>query len=203
MKVELIKITENPEKHIESCGRTCYKSTDKMTDKTTANFIKKIIKNGHESVLEHSSATFRVSGVSRALTHQLVRHRIGFSFSQQSQRFANQKNGFEIEFVTPHSIKNADNEFRHIYLSAMNHADEAYYMLIESGIPKEDARFVLPNACCTEIVVTMNFRAARNFLKLRLDEHAQWEIREMAHLILDFLYKHAPNVFEDLDFRFK
>ena len=187
MRVEILSITPNCEQVIEEAGRTCYKSPVGNPE-----IIKNWIKAGHESVIEHASATFRVSEVSRALTHQLVRHRIGFSYSQQSQRYVNED---EFGYVTPESIKNhEDGKVLDVYKDIMHTIQKAYKTFIEAGIKKEDARFLLPNACHTEIVVTMNFRAARNFLKLRLDKHAQWEIRQLANYILSILKHHAPNV---------
>lgn len=188
MKVEILSITPNAESLIEEAGRTCYQS--KIGDPT---IIQRWIKSGHHSMLEHASATFRVSEVSRALTHQLVRHRIGFSYSQQSQRYV-KEDGFG--FVIPDSIKNNE-DANPFFAEIMDMLQMAYNDLVQMGIPKEDARFVLPNACYTEIVVTMNFRAARNFFNLRLDKTAQWEIRQMANLMLDILKNHAPNCFYD------
>lgn len=188
MEIELISITPDPEFVIEEAGRTCYKS--KTGDPA---IIRKWIMAGHESVIEHASATFRISGVSRALTHQLVRHRIA-SYSQQSQRYVKES---EFDYVIPPSIKK-DKNLNNDYMWFMNCIQDMYNYLIDSGIKKEDARFILPNACCTEIVMTMNFREFRHFLKLRTNKSAQWEIREMANHILTVLYDHAPNVFFDL-----
>jgi len=194
MEVKIINETTNPEKTIEKCGRVCYKSDDKMTEESTGNFISKLIKSGHDSVLEHASITFEISGVSRALTHQLVRHRIGVSPSQQSQRYVKESN---FEYVFPKSIYE-NKTASLIYTQAMESIDAGYYDLIEQGIPKEDARMVLPNACCSRIAVTMNYRALRHFLKLRLDKHAQWEIRALANEMLELVMENAPNVFQDL-----
>lgn len=190
MKIELLSITPDAEKLIEEAGRTCYQSTP--GDPT---IIQRWIKAGHESMTEHACVTFRVSEVSRALTHQLVRHRIGFSYSQQSQRYVNE-DGFG--YVIPPSI--AENPAAvEQFINLMDKIQTYYALLREQGIKKEDARFVLPNACHTEIVVTMNFRAARNFFKLRLDKHAQWEIRQMAGYMLSILKQYAPNVFYDME----
>ena len=192
MRVELISITPNCEQVIEEAGRTCYKSPIGNPE-----IIKNWIKAGHESVIEHASATFRVSEVSRALTHQLVRHRIGFSYSQQSQRYVNED---EFGYVIPESIKNHEDEkVLDVYKDIMFTVQKAYKTFIEAGIKKEDARFLLPNACHTEIVVTMNFRAARNFFALRLHKTAQWEIRQLANYMLSILKHHAPNVFYDME----
>jgi thymidylate synthase (FAD) len=187
MKVELLSITPECEKLIEVAGRTCYQS-----EVGDPSIIQRWIKSGHESVIEHCSATFKVSEVSRALTHQLVRHRIGFSYSQQSQRYVKES---QFEYVIPASIVEADMVEQ--YMGFMYIVQEFYNTLTEKGVKKEDARFVLPNACYTEIVVTLNFRAARNFFKLRLDKHAQWEIRQMANFMLSLLKSKAPNCFYD------
>lgn len=191
MKVELIVITPDCERVIEEAGRTCYKS-----QVGNPTIIKNWINVGHESVIEHASATFRISEISRALTHQLVRHRIA-SYSQQSQRYVNE-NGFG--FIIPPTIENhEDDRLFKMYCDVMDTLQQTYEMFIANGVPKEDARFVLPNACHTEIVVSMNFRAMRNFFKLRLDSHAQWEIRWMANLMLKIVKDQAPNVFYDME----
>jgi len=191
MIVELISVTPDCERVIEEAGRTCYQS--KIGDPT---IIQRWIKSSHDSVIEHASATFRISEVSRALTHQLVRHRIA-SYSQQSQRYV-REDGFD--FVVPDSIKHHPNELAlSAYLALMEAIQNTYKAFIEDGIPKEDARFILPNSCHTEIVVTMNFRAMRNFFKLRLDKHSQWEIRLMAGFMLEMVKNLAPNVFYDME----
>lgn len=189
MDVKLLSITANAEKLIENAGRTAHLSTGENTEK----FIKMLIKKGHNSVLEHASATFRIKDVSRALTHQLVRHRLA-SYTQKSQRYVSEK---EFEYVEPESIK--ENKDAHIiFTEFMNGAKETYSKLKELGIRNEDARFVLPNAVCTEIVITANLREWRHILKLRSAADAQWEIREMAVRILKILKKHTPTVFFDL-----
>ena len=201
MNVELFTYTYTPEATIERAGRICYASTDKIvegsldpgnnTATSAGPFIKGLLNRGHDGPLEHASATIIASGVSRALTHQLVRHRIA-SYCQESQRYVKVK---EPEYVTPPSIK--EKEWQ-VFEDAMGNAWNTYNYLIERGIPAEDARFVLPNACCSKIAITMNFRSWRHFLKLRLDKHAQWEIRTMAGEIFKLLMGIAPNCFEDL-----
>ena len=198
MEIELLSITPDSEKLIERAGRTCYDTTDKTTDESAADFIKMLIGRGHESVLEHAVATFKITGVSRSLTHQLVRHRLA-SYSQRSQRYVSEEKGFR--FVIPTSIweKGKENDkIAKAYQQVMEHAFAVYLLLLEEGILKEDARFVLPNACHTEIVMTANFREWRHILKLRTKKNAQWEIREMANIILDILMERAPSVFSDL-----
>jgi len=191
MIVELISVTQDAERIIEEAGRTCYQSPP-----GNPKIIQAWIKAGHESMIEHASATFRVSEVSRALTHQLVRHRLA-SYSQQSQRYVNEQ---QFGYVTPDSIKNSDEHIQRMYTAAMVYLQTTYDLLRAADIPKEDARFVLPNACHTEIVITMNFREYRHFFKLRTDKHAQWEIRKMAGIMLQALKESAPNVFFDMEY---
>ena len=189
-KVELLHLTHNAEGLIEEAGRTCYQSEAK--EDSAGPFIRRLIKNGHTSMLEHATATFRLRGVSRSLTHQLVRHRL-CSFAQQSQRYVSQS---EPSFVTPESCR--DNK---VYLKAMLAAWAAYRELRDQGVPKEDARFVLPNACCSEIVVTANLREWRTIFTLRCDKHAQWEIRGACEEMLGILKGLCPNVFFDFEER--
>jgi thymidylate synthase (FAD) len=172
------------------------------------NSAKKI---GHWGVFEHAYFTVSVKGVSRALTHQLVRHRIA-SYSQQSQRHVSpnvlppESIKSEDWYVTPVSIRFNDiplfkdsDSFTPAslaYIAFMDDASTLYAELVKTGVSEEDARFVLPNACKTNIVITMNARSWLHFFKLRLDKHAQWEIREMAQAILDKLKMIAPIIFE-------
>ena len=190
MKVTLLACTQNPEELIEKATRTCYDS--KCNPDTRNEFLRGVMKRGHESVIEHASATFYVSGVSRALTHQLVRHRIA-SYSQVSQRYVKFDN---FKYVIPPEIE-GNKRAKQKFIDTMKVIRVAYENLVYLGIKAEDARFVLPNACETEITITMNFRALRNFFKLRLDSHAQWEIRELAKKMLELVKKEAPIIFED------
>ncbi len=157
-------------------------------------FIEMLIKTGHTSVLEHAVATFRVEGGSRSFTHQLVRHRIA-SFTQQSQRYV-EETGFK--YVFPPSIKN-NPESERLYRDFMENAKKIYMELRKLGIQKEDARFVLPNAVCSEIVISANFREWRHIIELRGHPSAQWEIREMAIEVLKVLKEKAPSVFCDFE----
>ena len=199
MTIELIASTPNPELVIANAARTCYDSKEKDLE-SSRKMIKAIVKSGHESCVEHATATFRLSDVSRVLTHELVRHRL-LSFSQRSQRYVKEN---EPNYVIPDVLvdDNTTNQkmllARDIFEKAMQSAWDAYSLLLNYGLKPEDARFVLPNACTTEIVVSGNFREYRNFLKLRLSPRAQWEIRKAAHIILDKLYEIAPSCFEDL-----
>lgn len=194
MKVTLIHITPNPEQVIEQAGRTAYKSQSKITGESAGKFIKMLIKLGHLSVLEHAVASFRVSGVSRALTHQLVRHRVA-SFTQQSQRYVSESN---FDYIIPDKIK--DNaEALKIFNQTMESVKDCYKDLIDLKIPKEDARFIIPNAVHTEIVITANLREYRHIFDLRCKGDAQWEIRRMAIEMLKTLKQNAPNVFFDYE----
>jgi thymidylate synthase (FAD) len=191
MTVSLIRVTENAERLIEEAGRTCYQSFDKADDTSHERLIKVLIKSGHDSVLEHAAATFVISGVSRALTHQLVRHRIA-SYSQKSQRYC--KEG-QFEYVIPDKLKELGGNTLDLYNKLMAEIQCTYDSLMQAGLKAEDARFVLPNACTTEIVVTMNFRALRHFFHERLAPTAQWEIRQVASEMYDLLTAVAPTVF--------
>lgn len=191
MKAELVTYTPNPEETIEKAARICYNSQCGDYEKRK-KFLTGLIKSGHTSTIEHASATFKFSEVSRALTHELCRHRL-FSFSQRSQRYCNE-DGFGI--VMPESLK--QNGYETEFNALMKEIEELYNDMVEDGIPKEDARYILPNACHTEIFVSGNFREWRHFLELRLSPRAQWEIRQLAHLVLNDLYKIAPIIFQDL-----
>ena len=194
MKIELLFITPNAEKLIETAGRTSYLSFDKQREGSEKKFIRMLIKRGHYSVLEHAYATFRISGVSRAFTHQLVRHRL-CSFTQQSQRHVDESN---FRCAEPPSIKNKV-EAHKIFNEFIEYARKTYIKLVEMNIPKEDARYVLPNAIESQIVVTANLREWRHIVELRGSPNAQWEIRRVAIEILKILKKHAPTIFEDFE----
>lgn len=151
------------------------------------------LRSGHESIIEHAVYTFEIKGVSRALTHQLVRHRIA-SYSQQSQRYVNM-DGFE--YVIPHSMENHPHFHRDVWEEHMESISEMYRELLDGGIPEEDARYILPNACTTNIIVTMNARELRHFFALRCCERAQWEIRELANKMLEICKEVSPTIFEN------
>lgn len=193
MKVEILAYTPNPEETIARAASTCYDSVPKELDKAR-KMIAAIIKSGHESCIEHSSATFEIDGISRVVTHELVRHRIGFAYSQRSQRYVDEANP---SYVIPEEIE-ANDMAKALFEDAMRYAWEKYKALQDLGFKNEMARYVLPNACCTKIVVTADFRAWRNFLKLRLSKRAQHEIRNLANVLLDKLIEIAPSCFEDL-----
>lgn len=152
--------------------------------------LESAVASGHESILEHAVYSFEIKGVSRALTHQLVRHRIA-SYSQQSQRYVNMN---EFDYVMPKSIEDNIDAYAKFY-QAMDMIDYTYILLKEMGIPEEDARYVLPNACTTNIIVTMNARQLRHFFALRCCERAQWEIRALANRMLRICKEVSPTIF--------
>ena len=152
--------------------------------------LKNIVEKGHGSVLEHCCFTFSIEGISRACSHQLVRHRVA-SYSQQSQRYVN---GEKFGYITPDKIKKMD-VLDEAYNNFMEEVQTFYKNLILAGIPKEDARYILPNATTTNIVVTMNARELLHFIGLRSSPRAQWEIRELAQEMLRQLQDVAPVIF--------
>lgn len=191
MKVELLAVTPDPERIIEIAARTCYQSEDKMVPEKLGQLLPKLIAMGHESPFEHAYATFRVTEVSRAMTHQLVRHRL-MAVSQKSQRYVGEGN---FSWVVPPSVppeKEAD------FNRDMESIRGMYAKWIGAGLKKEDARFVLPNACSTEIIVSANFREWRHIFKVRCHPRAQWEIRETCLAMLKELHRQAPHVFGDV-----
>jgi thymidylate synthase (FAD) len=165
-----------------------------MGEDTHKKFIRMIIRSGHHSVLEHAYATFRIKGGSRSFTHQLVRHRL-CAFSQQSQRYVDESN---FSVVMPKSIEN-NKEAKILFENFINNAKEVYIRIQSLGINREDARFVLPNAVESEIVISANFRELRHIFKERCSRAAQWEIREIALEMLKIMKGHAPTVFEDFE----
>ena len=200
MEVKMIAHTDAGESVCGVASKNCVSETmPELGDDDLLKSMKGAIKSGHESVLEHWSATFAVSGVSRALTHQLVRHRIA-SYSQQSQRYVDMG---KFEYVTPDSIsrRREGNVDPYFYLQEYEHLmdeiSKLYQGMIIGGIPEEDARYILPNACTTNIVVSMNARQLRHFFALRCCERAQKEIRELANKMLEECIKVAPNIFSD------
>ena len=198
MKVKLISFTKWPEETCTEAACVCYdkKFTDLEGATERDKYLMGVMNSGHLSVIEHANFTFLVEDVSRALTHQLVRHRIA-SYSQLSQRYVKMD---EPTYVTPPSIMNRMNgrvgDFpKEVFEVVMEKCWDAYNELIKMGIPAEDARFVLPNACTTSIAITMNARELLHFFSLRCCNRAQWEIREMAQYMLDICKQVAPTIF--------
>lgn len=195
MQVKLINNTPNPERTVAAAARLCYSAIgaealmEKFTREDEIKLLEKLISLGHLSPLEHASFTFAVEGISRALSHQLVRHRIA-SYSQQSQRYVLERN---FEYIIPPSIK-GNPEALAIFENTMSEIRASYQKLVEI-VPKEDARFVLPQAGETKIVFTFNARSLLNFFEHRLCQRAQWEIRRLARLMLIEVKKEAPVLF--------
>lgn len=175
---------------VEWAARTCHKSTGKLG--TNPKFIPLLIKSGHMSILEHSSVSIEVVGMSRAASLQLVRHRL-CSFSQESQRHVDPTVA-GMEFVTPPRVEACEAAVV-AYAEIMDKIEGAYRALVSLGIPKEDARFVLPNACATSLVVSGNWRVWIELLQKRLDAPAQWEIKELAQKVFKILGARYPSVF--------
>ena len=151
------------------------------------SLVKKVLSSGHHSTVEHCQFTFAISGVSRACTHQLVRHR-HMSFSQKSQRYVTEKG--EFEYVTPKTIENSD--LNEEYKSMMKTISDFYAKMVEAGIPAEDARAVLPNAATSSLVVSLNLRELMHLAQLRLCTNAQLEIRTLVRRICDAVIKEEP-----------
>lgn len=222
MKVELLRYTPDGEKLIASAAKLCYSSVGvddiekNLNEENTEKFLDMLMNLGHESPIEHISFTFGVEGVSRTLTHQLVRHRIA-SYSQQSQRYVKLD---QFEYVIPPSIEK-DEKAKKIFIEAMEKDQEYYNRITEllfekyfkeysnKGVTEkearqrsekkaiEDARYVFPNACETKIVFTMNSRSLLNFFKLRCCNRAQWEIRELATEMVRLVKRVYPNLFKN------
>jgi thymidylate synthase (FAD) len=197
VNVELLQCTPEPERTVALAARLCYSPSaigelrEDLSRKDVRGLVRKVLSMGHASVLEHVALTFGVEGISRAASHQLVRHRIA-SYSQQSQRYVSSSFGY----VTPPTVA-AKAALRREYDRHIAASARLYDRLARAGIPPEDARFVLPNATETKILVTMNARELRHFFALRTCRRAQWEIRDLALRMLEKARGHAPLLFED------
>ncbi|MEW6328491.1 MAG: FAD-dependent thymidylate synthase [Candidatus Micrarchaeota archaeon] len=198
MKVALISHTPNPDLICAAAARTTIKregaeeALRNLDAEGAAKTLRRVMGRGHLSVVEHASFTFAIDGISRACSHQLVRHRHA-SYTQQSQRYVKIDNE-AFPYVTPPSMKGKHREkFEKIIRSLARE----YRYFLDEGIPAEDARYILPNATCTNIVVTMNARELLNFFGLRCCMRAQWEIRELANRMLAEVKKVAPVIFEN------
>lgn len=207
MNVKLVSYTPNPDQVCDMACRTCtsVECPDISTAVNKTNALRKALDSGHESVAEHAVFTFQIEGISRACSHQLVRHRMA-SYSQQSQRYVTKN---EHSYVIPDKITECDkivwspifkeymnDSMEDIFIDLMDMCYTFYDFMIDNGIPMEDARYILPNACCTNITVTMNARELRHFFKLRLCKRAQWEIRELAESMYECVKNIAPVLFE-------
>jgi thymidylate synthase (FAD) len=199
MDVRLLSHTPDPERAIAAAARLCYAPVgaaellETMNESAVHKVLKVIITSGHTSALEHASYTFAIDGVSRALTHQLVRHRLA-SYNQQSQRYVSYAE--EPQFIVPPSVAEDPVSLKR-FKAANGAAFEAYRALLDAGVPAEDARYLLPNAMETKIVVTMNVRELLHFFELRCCNRAQWEIRELALVMLCLAEPTAPYIFFD------
>jgi len=195
LKVALISYTPDPELVVATAMRQSRYRGGVISLTLKSEDVKRLIslalKLGHLSVFEHISFTFAIEGISRACSHQFVRHRL-FAFTQQSQRYVKER---DFPFVVPETVKE-NPEAEKIFLKAMEYIAEAYDKL-SALVPIEDARFVLPNATETKIVATANARELMHFFSLRLDEHAQWEIRRMAYAMFQRVSEVAPNIFSE------
>lgn len=193
MFVNLTSHTANPLEVIYNAYRECYSAggVERADERKMVALIKKCMASGHLSPLEHVSFTFNVSGISRACSHQLVRHRIA-SYTQQSQRYVLAEN---FDYVVPPAIAK-NKAAKEVFNFGMWDAANNYKRLIDCGMAKEDARFLLPNAAATNITVTMNCRAMLHFFEERLCTRAQWEIRELASRMQVLCLQVLPVVFD-------
>ncbi|MHC5111974.1 MAG: FAD-dependent thymidylate synthase [Planctomycetota bacterium] len=195
----------------EIAGRLCYMSFRKPRPGGNSGYLGHIKEVGHGSVLEHAAWNFIITGVSRSFTHELVRHRAGFGYSQLSQRYVDES---VADFIEPDCIAE-DPELHEIFKAAVSEAQEAYIKLVQGlqhkfsdvedktlrrKMARQAARAVLPNATETKIFVTANARSLRHFIELRCNPHAETEIREVAAMMLEILQKEAPNLFDDYSF---
>lgn len=188
-KVELLNCLsyEDMLKNIEIAGRTCYQSKSEFTKETGEKFVKKLINLGHESVLEHGSLTFKIK-TNRNITHELVRHRLA-SYSQESTRYVKYADIEFIPWIDPRGLKvNYFNNLDDLYKDI----EFVYKKLIEDNFKPEEARDILPGSVATTIIVTMNMRELRHFLKLRLSKAAHPQIRELAKMIQDLVKENYP-----------
>ena len=222
VKVTLLAHTPNPEATVAAAAKLCYSPSDidtirdGLTPEKTAAFVEMLSEIGHESPIEHVSFTFGVEGISRACSHQLVRHRIA-SYSQKSQRYVSEDS---FEYVIPPEVEGIP-EAKEEFIRQMQEIEIGYKRLAElltnkhvenfksQGLDEkqalqkakkkafEDARFLLPNACETKIIVTMNARSLNNFFRHRCCNRAQWEIKQVADKMLEEVLKVAPNLFKN------
>ena len=205
LRVQLVRHTDNPQELVALGARLCYAGgtldslVEKISSRDQQSFVQKVMGMGHDSVLEHASFTFLVEGVSRVLLAQLTRHRIA-SFSVQSQRYVSYQSGFG--YIVPPAIRELGEDAVAEYNSQMAQMQKWYegwqQKLGNAGEKSnEDARFVLPGACETRVLFTMNARELRHFFSLRMCNRAQWEIRAMAQQMFEQVYPVAPALFAD------
>ena len=196
--VKLIAHTPEPEKVVAAAAKLCYSNAhidtllDGLTPEKSREFVEMLASMGHESPTEHVSFTFGIEGVSRSLLAQITRHRIA-SYSVQSQRYVNK---VAFEYVTPESIRDNPNALEQ-YEWGMKAIQKVYNTMLSWGVDKEDARYILPNACTTNLVLTANARELRHIFALRTCTRAQEEIRELAEKMLKICKEVSPTIFED------
>ena len=213
MKISLIAHTPDPEKVVAAAAKLCYSNASidnllsGLTPEKSREFVERLAKLGHESPTEHVSFTFAIEGVSRSLLAQITRHRIA-SYSVQSQRYVNMN---QMDAIVPPVIE-SDESLKQDYDSFMQESLDVYSGFVDrlkqkyvaDGMDEktavktaqEDARFVLPNACDTKMIVTMNARSLQNFFRHRCCNRAQWEIRDLADEMLRLVYPIAPSLFK-------
>ena len=187
-------------KKVERIGRVCYKSENNIKEDSAERFVKSLIKRGHESVLEHVSISVRVI-CDRGVSHEIVRHRIA-SYSQESQRYCNYSNdkfGNELTFINPIFNNNCDAGMYDTFEDTCRFIEKRYFEMLKHGATPQEARSILPNAIKTEIVMTMNLREWRHFLKLRCDKAAHPQMRQVANLILNNFRVRIPILFDDIE----
>jgi thymidylate synthase (FAD) len=198
MKVKLLAYTKDPEQVVAAAIRQCYASVgarelkQKIDKETRQRLIRQVLSSGHTSTLEHASFTFAIEGVSRVTEIHLIRHRIGTSFSIQSGRYV--KRG-DAKYVIPAAVK-ANKEIYPKYRKILKEAQSLYNEMTDAGIKAEDARYLQPQSVEVKIVVTMNARALLHFFELRCCRRAQWEVQQMANLMMAEVKKVAPTIFE-------
>ncbi len=199
MNVILLAYTPHPDELVAAAARICYRdvAASDLLQSEGENLSRKLIadlfRSGHTSTFEHVSFTFGIDGLSRVASHQLVRHRLA-SFSQQSQRYVKMTPDTE-NVVVPPSIQAVPEALR-VFQESIRHSQETYIKLVDMGIPKEDARFILPHGHSTRMVLTMNARELHHFFGLRLCRRAQWEIHELARKMLTLCREKAPVLFD-------
>jgi thymidylate synthase (FAD) len=181
-------------KNLERYGRTCYKSEDRITPESAREFVARILKGGHESVIEHEKVTVRII-CDRGVAHEIVRHRIA-SYSQESTRYCNYKSR-GIQVIEPFFFV-GDNKKYQIWLSTMHACEDAYNALIKAGATPQEARSVLPNSLKTEIIITYNLREWRHFFRLRCSKQAHPQMREVIIPLLQEFKRRIPVIFDDI-----
>lgn len=186
-------------KKIELIGRVCYKSEDRITEESARAFVASILKNGHESVIEHEKISVRII-CDRGVSHEIVRHRLA-SYSQESTRYCNyykEKFGNQLTFIKPIFWDDKSTEYQ-MWSEMMHQAEESYNKLIEMGASPQEARSILPNSLKTEIIVTMNLREWRHFFKLRTSKKAHPQMRQISIMMLEYFKSRIPVIFDDLE----